>query len=524
MFHGAAQRMAETIVQNAPAGWTRAVVSITHSPGFGEQSGGYTVPGRSMAERVRGDWAGADHAIAKAARDLRGWAGTTIGIECTPCGEYRLAAYSDAITDLRNRGVGDRGYLAVLDDGYRLPEPGLRQEEGTAPPAGDPEAAVGLFRTYMDERAAILGRRERLPSPATSAALDEAERRIGRALPADLRALYAIADGDGTKDGHRHVFGDLWYPLEDAIALMEPLSEPYWFGWELDRDSVVFDADPPGAVRRCSGHPAWFPLGDGEDGNHLAVDLSPGPNGRPGQVIRFGRDYTEGPVRVADSVTSLIRHCLTAVREGRYDTTDRGLHIGREDPVQPRLDGYLEDLADPPTTLQAIRINDARGPVDLSPLAKAPHLRLLHLNRCAAADLSPVGALPVESLRVDLDRGDLTPLEGHRQIVSLEASSSAPIGIAPLRTAENLRALDLSRAVVGDLTVLADLEGLRYLSLNAGQWAAVFANGAVPPALAAARLAAEDAAFEDALAWAGHLGLDTGNALRASGSLGGGSG
>ncbi|WP_017539637.1 SMI1/KNR4 family protein [Nocardiopsis halophila] len=273
-------------------------------------------------------------------------------------------------------------------------------------------------------------------------------------------------------------------------------------------------------MRRCSGHPAWLPFGDGEDGNHLAVDLSPAPDGRPGQVVRFGRDYTDGPVLVADSVTSLIRRYLAALRQGEYEKTDRGLHVGREDPDRPPLSGHLEDPADAPTTLQAIRINGASGPVDLSPLAKTPHLRLLHLDRCTSADLSPVGALPVESLRVDLDGGSLTPLEGHRCPASLKASTSAPIGITPLRTAENLRGLDLSRAVVRDLTVLGELKGLRYLSLNAEQWSTVFANGAVPPALAAARSATEDAAFEDALAWASHLGLDTGDALRASGFLG----
>ncbi|MFI2078122.1 hypothetical protein [Streptomyces triculaminicus] len=40
-----------------------------------------------------------------------------------------------------------------------------------------------------------------------------------------------------------------------------------------------------------------------------------------------------------------------------------------------------------------------------------------------------------------------------------------------------------------------------------------------PPALTAACLADADATLDDALAWAARLGLDTENALRATGNL-----
>ncbi|MFE0191445.1 hypothetical protein [Streptomyces sp. NPDC058989] len=41
----------------------------------------------------------------------------------------------------------------------------------------------------------------------------------------------------------------------------------------------------------------------------------------------------------------------------------------------------------------------------------------------------------------------------------------------------------------------------------------------MPPTLAAARLADADATFDDALAWAAGLGLDTDDALRVTGAL-----
>ena len=51
------------------------------------------------------------------------------------------------------------------------------------------------------------------------------------------------------------------------------------------------DSQPPGAVQRVYAHASWIPLARDWGGNNLAVDLAPGPAGKWGQVILFGRDY-----------------------------------------------------------------------------------------------------------------------------------------------------------------------------------------------------------------------------------------
>jgi cell wall assembly regulator SMI1 len=60
-----------------------------------------------------------------------------------------------------------------------------------------------------------------------------------------------------------------------------------WRSELLDRQ----DSQPPGAVQKAYAHPAWIPLARDWGGNHLAIDLAPGPAGKWGQVIIFGRDY-----------------------------------------------------------------------------------------------------------------------------------------------------------------------------------------------------------------------------------------
>ncbi|KAK5077154.1 Cell wall assembly regulator [Lithohypha guttulata] len=51
------------------------------------------------------------------------------------------------------------------------------------------------------------------------------------------------------------------------------------------------DSQPPKAVQKAYAHPAWIPLARDWGGNNIAVDLAPGPTGKWGQVILFGRDY-----------------------------------------------------------------------------------------------------------------------------------------------------------------------------------------------------------------------------------------
>lgn len=60
-----------------------------------------------------------------------------------------------------------------------------------------------------------------------------------------------------------------------------------WQSDLLDRQ----DSQPPGAVQKSYAHPAWIPLARDWGGNNLAIDLAPGPAGKWGQVIIFGRDY-----------------------------------------------------------------------------------------------------------------------------------------------------------------------------------------------------------------------------------------
>lgn len=72
-----------------------------------------------------------------------------------------------------------------------------------------------------------------------------------------------------------------------SAAPSHAASNPLWRQDLLDRQ----DSQPPLAIQKAYAHPGWIPLARDWGGNCVAVDLAPGPAGKWGQVIIFGRDY-----------------------------------------------------------------------------------------------------------------------------------------------------------------------------------------------------------------------------------------
>jgi cell wall assembly regulator SMI1 len=127
--------------------------------------------------------------------------------------------------------------------------------------------------------------------PASAKELQDFETAIGADLPKDVRDSYRVYNGQCAGLG-------IVYGLE-VVSLRESLS--HWKTWvkgyekclkdntasSLDEDCSSF---PDGFVRPVYFDPGWVPLTYDSGGNHIGVDLNPGPKGTRGQVIVFGRD------------------------------------------------------------------------------------------------------------------------------------------------------------------------------------------------------------------------------------------
>lgn len=104
------------------------------------------------------------------------------------------------------------------------------------------------------------------------------------------------------------------------------------------------DSQPPGAIQKVYAHPAWIPLARDWGGNNLAVDLAPGPTGKWGQVILFGRDYDCKYV-VARSWAAFMATVADDLNSGKWfideDSMELKLREFKTSKVEP---GYLDIL------------------------------------------------------------------------------------------------------------------------------------------------------------------------------------
>lgn len=88
-----------------------------------------------------------------------------------------------------------------------------------------------------------------------------------------------------SRDGLPKAFGGA--PSTSSQTSSQTATNPFWRQELLDRQ----DSQPPRAIQKAYAHPSWIPLARDWGGNNLAVDLAPGPVGKWGQIIIFGRDY-----------------------------------------------------------------------------------------------------------------------------------------------------------------------------------------------------------------------------------------
>lgn len=108
---------------------------------------------------------------------------------------------------------------------------------------------------------------------------------------------------------------------------------------------------PEGAIQLVYAHPGWIPMAKDYQGNNIAIDLSPGPQGRIGQVILYGRDYDTKYV-VAPSWAAFLASFVSDL-ESDHVVVDEDVGVGGEmgqlrflvDPDKPDMHHtYLEIL------------------------------------------------------------------------------------------------------------------------------------------------------------------------------------
>lgn len=265
-----------------------------------------------------------------------------------------------------------------------------------------------------------------LRAGASEAELEAAEAALGQALPEEWREIYRLHDGENRSTGV--FFGMVWLSLQEMVSS--------WRGWmdllpEYENEGSHFSV-PPGAIAEHYIDRGWIPIAHDHGGNHLGIDLAPGPNGRVGQIINFGRDQEIKRV-IAYEAGDLWRFLA--------ENFESGLDFLGELPV-PLY--YAVDSAEPP---------------DGWPLG---------LSEAWQAIIGDPKRF-VKSKEVYLMRKELTDLEGLRwcsQLLSLSFAVNKISNLAPLAGLTTLRSINANGNPVEDLRPLSGLHGLRELTLT----------------------------------------------------------
>ncbi|MFD8380219.1 SMI1/KNR4 family protein [Streptomyces sp. NPDC059679] len=496
------QQVAHSMAKGAPPGWRRASISARAGRhGIGSHgvvnvlANGRTRPGSMRTPKQL-----------QRVFELDDTRADELTIELAVYPDGRFEALTSRAIVLQPQGPG---HVHVLRPDVRPPDAGdLQSGPVDLTQAGDAQEVVRLLWAYLRKRAEIFGwepgRLEHfedvLPAPWNAEEIDDYERKLGAPLPDDLRALYAVADGDGGDDGARLFDRHIWLDIDQVVSFRH--ADRWWAAgdtWQYHSlGSVRSDGLPRARARSSAYRPGWIIFAESTGGDFLAVDMDPAEGGRPGQVIRVGLHHDDGPVYVADSVTELLRLQLAALERGDYecDAASEELWI---DAGLPELPGDTIEGAD----------GEKDGGTEGAGAASEP---------------------PVHHADVTCD-AELSPLAGHPTLAAVTVRSTEPVSLAPLRDCPRLYGLDLSGAAVRDVEVAARIPGLRYLAMRPEQWRELIERAGPPPALAAAVLAApsSDASSSDASSdvsspktlaeWAAGLGGDQGDIRYYSGRL-----
>lgn len=159
-----------------------------------------------------------------------------------------------------------------------------------------------------------------LQPPASDAELAGLAESLGVSLPPSFLDLYRWHNGqrDAAQPGP-------FYGLS-FLSVAEVRAE--WQNWneilagDDSTDVHGFCASVvPGVVKELYANRRWIPFAGDGGGNHLGVDLDPGPKGRVGQVINFGSDEDVKYV-LGRTVEAFIERIAKELEAGNYVLMD----------------------------------------------------------------------------------------------------------------------------------------------------------------------------------------------------------
>ncbi len=367
-----------------------------------------------------------------------------------------------------------------------------------------------MIGTWLEEIKSMLrGRLGSLESsllpPASDADISQAEQAMNVTFPAELKQLYAIHNGE------LHSGPGLFFGLQ-FLTLGEMVNE--WKIWSDLQDEYADMGDhysiPSDWIKEQYINRQWIPFCHDGGGNHLGIDLDPGPDGIVGQVINFGRDEETKFVIARDigQFIHFMHHTIacdnyTVVQEegvsfwiyGRseqarllrdaqqyafgaeWDKVRKGVsaeelaawEAGLPQPWQERIRRDYGSAQQFTGLYQLYLPNEQIS--DIRPLAACTHVRELSLSHNAIHDLRPLAHCHELKKLYVLNNPveDLTPLSQLPYLRQLNISDTRVATLEPLADLKRLVELECERIPATDYTPLLHIPTLECLTISAPQ-------------------------------------------------------
>ena len=90
---------------------------------------------------------------------------------------------------------------------------------------------------------------------------------------------------------------------------------------DLAGEESWYTSSPPGAVATRYYQRGWIAFAHDFGGNHLGIDINPGPAGTAGQVINFGSDEDD-KVAIASSLSALLSWLADELERGNWQVIE----------------------------------------------------------------------------------------------------------------------------------------------------------------------------------------------------------
>ncbi|CAI4062907.1 hypothetical protein SKDZ_07G4700 [Saccharomyces kudriavzevii ZP591] len=199
---------------------------------------------------------------------------------------------------------------------------------------------------------------------------------------------------------------------------------------------------PPNAIQPVYAHPAWIPVITDNAGNHIGVDLAPGPNGKNAQIIIFGRDFDTKFV-IADNWGEYLLSFANDLEAGNWYLVDDnddylsgdGELVFRDKKSKGPIQDYFEVLKRRAWVKYQENLKLQQKPQPEPPLQQQKYVPVVQQDAVATAKNEQPATLIEESVKGgDTDSADAKSVQDHESVkVVKNESENAEVEAKPTK-------------------------------------------------------------------------------------------